>query len=552
MKLFLALTKQSGALISLSLLLSLVSAVCNIYLIYCISNAISGDLEINNTNAALYFGLVAITTLFGIITQRVLRKIGEEVTLTLRLQLSQQILSANYSRLEQLGKARLLTSLVDDVNTIHQAFNMLPLAAFNSLIIVFGLAYLAWLSWEYLILMMLLLAVAVFVIVHLSTRINESYAELREERENLHGNINTLLTGNRELSISVGKKRFFYHQLMFKTVECLRRISLKVGYQEATLNNTMTLTVFTIFGIFIFIASFFYPLSAQVLSGFLITLMFIRNPIGIVIDTLPAFISARHAFSKIDKLEIDEEPTTQLLQGASSLPPVNKVDSLSFENLSFQYPDANGERGFKIGPLNMQAQSGEVIFITGGNGVGKSTLGKVLTSLYTRQEGNIVLNGKPLEEKDMAWYRHHIGVIFSDFFLFDFIVGPDGNAIDGEDVEDWLTKLKLNDKVTISEGVISTTKLSHGQRKRLALMSACLEEKPILLFDEWAADQDPNFRGYFYKELLLELKAQGKIVFVISHDESYFHLADKLYTIDNGQLVHDASRGEREKVKSKL
>jgi putative ATP-binding cassette transporter len=198
-------------------------------------------------------------------------------------------------------------------------------------------------------------------------------------------------------------------------------------------------------------------------------------------------------------------------------------------------PPRTDEKGFLLGPISFSWQPGELIFIIGGNGSGKSTLAKLITGLYPPLSGAIYLNGKRITQDNVEWYRQHFSAIFYDFYLFDSFLGFDRPNLDQE-VENYLMQLQLAHKVTIKNGVLSTTELSQGQRKRLALLTAYLEDRPIYVFDEWAADQEPRFRELFYKQILLQLKERGKIVIVISHDERYFHLADHIIKLDYGAV----------------
>ena len=111
-----------------------------------------------------------------------------------------------------------------------------------------------------------------------------------------------------------------------------------------------------------------------------------------------------------------------------------------------------------------------------------------------------------------------------------------------------LAKLHLQNKVKVQDGAFTTLTLSQGQRKRLALVVAYLENRPFLVFDEWAADQDPVFKEIFYHELLPELRAMGKTILVISHDDRYFHLADRLIRMENGRLTHANSKPSKTEV----
>ncbi|WP_310481926.1 ATP-binding cassette domain-containing protein [Chamaesiphon sp. VAR_48_metabat_403] len=193
------------------------------------------------------------------------------------------------------------------------------------------------------------------------------------------------------------------------------------------------------------------------------------------------------------------------------------------------------EKGFLLGPISMTLEPGTVTFLVGGNGSGKSTLAKLITGLYLPQSGAVYLNDKLIVERDLEWYRQHFSAIFSDFYLFEQCLGFDRINLD-RDVEQYLRELQLDRKVTVKDGTLSTINLSQGQRKRLALLTAYLEDRPIYLFDEWASDRDPLFRDLFYKEILGKLKARGKTILVISHDDRYFHLANQIIKLDYGTI----------------
>jgi putative ATP-binding cassette transporter len=177
---------------------------------------------------------------------------------------------------------------------------------------------------------------------------------------------------------------------------------------------------------------------------------------------------------------------------------------------------------------------GEIVFLTGGNGSGKTTLAKLLTGLYTPETGEIRLNHQPVTDENRDQYRQHFSVVFSDFYIFETLLGLDNPDLDQQALH-YLEQLQIQDKVQIKGGVLSTVDLSQGQRKRLALLTAYLEDRPIYVFDEWAADQDSRFKEIFYYQLLPGLKAEGKTVLVISHDDRYYHLGDRIIKLDDGQ-----------------
>jgi putative ATP-binding cassette transporter len=205
----------------------------------------------------------------------------------------------------------------------------------------------------------------------------------------------------------------------------------------------------------------------------------------------------------------------------------------------FQYPDRGTGSVFRLGPVDLEARAGEILFIVGGNGSGKSTLLKALTGLYHPQSGSITLDDTLLAQDSAVWYRSHFAAVFSEYHLFERLYGLYDVA--PERVRELLATMQISDKTAFENGRFTTLDLSHGQRKRLALLVAILEDRPILVLDEWAADQDPPFRRYFYEELLPSLKREGRTIIAVTHDDKYFGMADRVVKMEYGEFVPVAS-----------
>ncbi|GAB4587275.1 ATP-binding cassette domain-containing protein [Nocardia sp. IFM 10818] len=214
---------------------------------------------------------------------------------------------------------------------------------------------------------------------------------------------------------------------------------------------------------------------------------------------------------------------------------VNPFSSKSIP-VPVSHPPAEDVAGFHLGPLDLTFEPGQVTFIVGGNGSGKSTLAKLITGLYVPETGHLTLNGEQIDHENIEWFRQNSSAIFTDFHLFEDYLGFDRPGIDDE-VRHYLEELQIAHKVTVKDGRLSTINLSQGQRKRLALLTALLEDRAIYLFDEWAADQEPKFRDVFYREILTKLKQRGKTVIVITHDDRYFDLADQIVKLDFGRVA---------------
>jgi putative ATP-binding cassette transporter len=265
-------------------------------------------------------------------------------------------------------------------------------------------------------------------------------------------------------------------------------------------------------------------------------------PLEAIMVTLPALARAGVSLKKIEALglSLSVRPDESSCESEDSAPPAPNAawHRLELIGVTHSYRGDNDDGDFTLGPLDLALEQGELIFLIGGNGSGKTTLAKLLTGLYKPEAGEIRLDGQRVDDRSRVAYRQYFSAVFSDFHLFESLLGLQSPALD-ERAGEYLRRLQLDAKVRVSEGKFSTTDLSQGQRKRLALLIAYLEDRPIYLFDEWAADQDPFFKEVFYQRLLPELKARGKTVIVISHDERYHHVADRIIKLDYGRIEYD-------------
>ena len=216
---------------------------------------------------------------------------------------------------------------------------------------------------------------------------------------------------------------------------------------------------------------------------------------------------------------------------------IPEFSSLSLRQVRFDYHDRNGMRAFGITVEEFELRKGELVFIRGGNGSGKSTFMKVLAGLYMPQTGEISLNGTRLSDVHMESYRNMFTIVPTEYHLF---ARPLGLGIDPAQLAEMLRALGMETKVHLrKDGSFSTLDLSAGQRKRLALACALLEKRRVYLFDEVAADFDPIFRRCFYEELLPDIIRQGGTILAISHDDRYFHVADRVLTMSEGGFAQE-------------
>ncbi|MGI8935767.1 MAG: cyclic peptide export ABC transporter, partial [Phormidesmis sp.] len=397
------------------------------------------------------------------------------------------------------------------------------------------MVYISWLSWQVLALVILLTLIASVSCRWFLVSGWRWLGIAREQQDQLFQHFRTLVDGVKELKLHyVGQQDFLEADLQ-QTAIWVQRANERGMSLFAIIDSWGKFIYFFAVGLILFALPRWIGITPEMRFGYVLTFTYVLGPMESLVNKLPLLSRASIALDKIKTLGLSLGSPKS---AATAPPPPTDWHRLRLKDTTHTYRTDQGDSEFTLGPVNLTVHPGELIFVIGGNGSGKSTLAKLITGLYQPQSGSIWLDDQPVTAQNQDWYRQHFSVVFSDFYLFDRLLGFDSSADDIR-AREYLKKLQLDHKVSIDHGEFSTTSLSQGQRKRLTLLSAYLENRPIYLFDEWAADQDPTFKHIFYTQFLPDLKAQGKTIFVISHDDRYFYLADRLIKLDYGSISYD-------------
>jgi putative ATP-binding cassette transporter len=474
-----------------------------------------------------------------LIAQWVLVKLGQDMLYELRMRLARSILSTPLARLEQLGPGRLLAALTDDIAVITEALIVIPEVASNGALFAGGLVYLGWLS-PPLLGVFLLFLVPVLAAYRLPIgRSFERYREAREEQDSLYGFFNGITFGTKELKLNRDRRAAYLDRLA-ASAGALRRLFSRANLTLAAVVAGGWTFFMAAVGVIVFGAPLVAPVGREALVGYVLVLLYIRGPLQQIIANFSQLGRGGVAIGKLERLGLDlrrESEPEAPAAGPGARRPV-EWRRLELAGVRFSFRRAAGEADFVLGPLHLELRPGEMVFLIGGNGSGKTSFAKLLAGLYEPEAGQIRWDGERVDRATLDRYRQNFSAVFFDFHLFEDLPGGCDGSSD-ERSRRHLRELQLDGKVDVAGGRLSTLALSQGQRKRLALLSAYLEDRPLYLFDEWAADQDPYFKEVFYRRLLPRLKAEGKTVLVISHDDRYFDVADRVVRFSEGQIVWD-------------
>ena len=520
-------------LFALSLVAGALAGACTSGMVALVHRLVKGGAAVSDPVLS-FFALWLGHGLFGVLSAVALGSLLQGVMLGLRMQLSTQLLATPLKAIEEIGQARLLSMFTHTIDSAVHALEGLP-GMVSRLALLCGLyAYLAWIEPSFFAAFMafLFLGIGLYLV---PTALYRRFQVKRLQAQDAHlGHFHALVQGIKELLQHRAKQRALLERLLRPSGENLRRVWTRSILFDASLNRWGEMYAMLGVAGMLFLLPEWLAVSGARVGDFLLILLLSLAPLSTVIGFSFKIQELRAALGQLKEIGWRlEEPR-----------PVHRPEkphgdgglALQFSQVEYAYYHAEKDERFNLGPLSFAIESPGVLIVTGGNGSGKSTLAKLLCGLYTPEAGTILLNGQPVEEDRLEEYRQLFSVVFPDFFLFDTLLGLEDRDVDAE-ANTYLRRLKLGHKVEVRHGAFSSTRLSQGQKKRLALLSAYLEHRPVCVFDEWAADQDPEFKELFYREIVPQLKARGKIVVIVSHDDSYFDIADRIVTLRDGQLL---------------
>jgi putative ATP-binding cassette transporter len=483
--------------------------------------------------------LASLTVIARGMSAYLMARLGQSFVYGLRTDLSRKILAAPYVQLQKLGPARLLACLTEDVSVLSEAMAAIPELCVNGALILGCLFYIGWLSPRYLGFVIGMAMLGVLFFNRLERRAVRGFEAARRHEDRLYGCFRGLIEGAKELKLHRPRRRGFLEELLEPTALQCRNASIAGRSAYIVAANFGNSLFYLVIGCIVFLGPKWPALAEEgVASGCALAALYLMPSLAALLDSMPVLGRAGIAMNRVRELGRDLETDPAISGDRSAEDRTNPPQTLEFIGVSHAYRRDDAEHPFVLGPVSFKLNPGEVVFLIGGNGSGKSTLALLLVGLLVPNMGAIRLGGRLVVDSNREAYRQHFSAVFSDFFLFERLLGLSAERLDG-DAEAYLKLLRLDKKVRIRNGVFSTLDLSLGQRKRLALLVAYLEDRPFYVFDEWAADQDPAFKKIFYTEILPSLKARGKTVVAITHDDAYFHLADRCFKLTEGKLAEE-------------
>lgn len=529
MQLLLTLVRSSWVAGITALVLGGISGMANLGLITLIHRALLPETT-GEPHLPWVFGAACVLVLVAQVTAKMgLVRLSQATAARLQYELCLKILAAPLARIETVGPHRLLATLINDVRSITTALSQFPNVCAQAMVVVCGLVYLGVMSAPLALATLFMAAIGVATYLACLRWANKYLRGARKGQDSVVKQLRAMILGIKELKGNQNRCLDFVYDVLLPADTSMRKRMIKGQSIESFAHSWGRMYLFVGIGLLLFAWPKVSQVPVETLTGYTLTILYLTFPLDGILSWLPSMNRACIAIDKIDKLGLlidqpEPEPSIDLAPSFSSL---------RVSGVTYRYR-GSGPEGFRLGPIDMTLQQGEVLFIAGGNGSGKTTLAKILCGLYEPAAGKLEWDGTPVGYERLPDYRQLFSTVFVEAHVFDRLLGIEIRPMK---LRRWATMLGLAEKIDFETGRLATDQLSRGQHKRMALLVAALDNRPIFLFDEWAAEQDPGFKEVFYTNILPELREAGKTVVAITHDDRYFAAADRVLKVVDGKLT---------------
>jgi cyclic peptide transporter len=534
--------KKSKYFIVFIVLLGIVNTVLNSGLLMFINNTITQrPIPFFPGHSGTVFLAIILTSL--VVSQRFqvfMIRLTNDILFEFEVSILQKLRYASFEDFEKLGKEKVYTAISDSrvLANVPQLF----INSFNSLIMVLCcLGYMFWISLVGGLVVLGVLITLLVVYLVRNKKAEKNLNELRDLQNNYYAHLEDLLEGFREIKMSVKRNDTIFNRFLLKNRIKSKTISINTAIRYMNNELTGSYSWYIILGVIMFALPQVFNFTIGQVSAFMIIILYMIGPVAGLITFLPIVTRVKIALNRLNEYEslLDANIKGKIMHG--DMQDINaQFQQIEFRDVTYEYYDKEKEKIFVLGPLNVTISQGEKIFVTGGNGSGKTTFVKLLTGLYKPVSGEIFLNGHVISDKNLPYYRDQISAIFTDNYLFEENYNEFDLDKHNAKLSSYIEVMKLTEIIRTNESNYQLSRsLSAGQRKRLAMIMALMESRQIMVLDEWAAEQDPQFRAYFYRKILPYLLDNDKTIVAITHDDNYYHLAGRIIKFDYGKIVSD-------------
>ncbi|QSB29032.1 cyclic peptide export ABC transporter [Flavobacterium circumlabens] len=542
MKFIKTLLSKSKKALGFMLILGIFNSILNAGLLIFINNTIIKEPIpfFPKYDWALFIAIILASLVCSRFFQTYMIKLTNNLLFDFEIMILKKLRMASYQDFEEIGNEKIYTAINDTkvLGSIPEVF----MNAFNSLIVIlccFGyLFYISPVGAGLVVVAMVLLLV--FYLLR-NNAIEKDLNEKRDLQNSYYQYLADMLHGFKELKMGITRSNNILSKFLVKNRVKGKDISIHTSIKYMDNELTGYYSWYIILGIVMFVLPVYFNISTEKTTAFLVTILYLIGPVAVLITLIPTYTMVKISVERLNLIEQMLDPIQDRIV-PSKLANAEPFEEIRLENVTYFYNDEERNQKFYLQPVNLTIKKGEIIFITGGNGSGKSTFGNLLTGLYKPYEGSIYFNDQKIDSGQLMYYSDKIAAVFTTNYIFSENYDEFELKENTGELKAHIDMMKMQEVLHLDEERnVFDKNLSKGQQKRLAMIYALLEEKEIIILDEWAAEQDPGFRKYFYEEILPQLKEQGKTIIAITHDDEYFDRATRVIKFNFGKIVSDKS-----------
>ena len=524
----------SGVVRDPILVLALLSSLSRAGLMYSINETARTAAEGISLWAVGIIGCALAMLGFGYVLRVRLHALITRVREAMRIRLAQTLLRADIDFLQTSPHGQVHSAITHEVDQMSAAIVNVIEAIEAIVIVVFVVPYLFWISWTAGLATVVAIGIGTLGYLVFDRPARKSMAVASDARGVFFDRARDLLAGWKELRLRNARREALEAETI-RTIEDVSRHTIRAETYYAA-SNAIGQAAVVLLLCFVVIVIPLLPGGGVAVMFQVLTVIFLTSgPIEMMFAALPVLSRAEHSYYRIQAVEAAlVNAQSPALEGVSEVP--EGFAEIRLDHVAARIGEGNGHgsEAFQLGPVDLTFRPGETVFICGGNGSGKTTLLDIITGLRHPDSGAVCLDGQPLDDARRGAYRELFSSVFSSFHLFSRAYGLGDEEL-GQ-LQRRIEALNLSGRVSLLEDRFSTLALSAGQKRRLALAVALAEKRPIIVLDEFAADQDPAHRAFFYDVLIPELSKSGQLVIAITHDDHQFHKCDRLIKMADGRV----------------
>ncbi len=470
-------------------------------------------------------------------------KLVQSLQLRMRRNLTKQLLNADVSFFLRRGHGELYHSATHHIAAVSGTATRITGFIQAVLVLLFCLGYMFLEMPSSVLATVIALALGVTAFFVTEGPASRAVAKTHHATVAYHNSLNDILRGFKELRLRLARRRATdarVEQQINDAADAALVSERHYSYGQMGANGALISLLIAIVVILPLMSGADSVTTLQILT----LVLFSFGPIETVVGNLPAFARTAISFQELERIETELSQNAEVEVSSDALEKRDSFETLELRgvkaHLSREVGDGTNARDtFTLGPIDLTLRPGESVFITGGNGMGKSTLLQLLTGLRHPDEGQILLDGQVVTRDNVAEYRSVFSAVFSEFYLFRHLDGL--SEEDRKRLQEHIEEMGLVEGISIVDNQFTSLELSTGQLRRLALSLALAEERPIVVLDEFASDQDPGRRKFFYDVLVPRLAKAGHCLIAVTHDEHCFDKSDRLIRMEDGKIISDSA-----------